>query len=210
MNTPQSPPFAELLDWLEGRLPPERAQAVAERLQTPEEATEADLAWLRAFAAARGSVKLAASPASVRDTLRQRFAQRSQAAPQPPSLIQRWVAALSFDSRLSGATAGLRSAAAEGQARQLIFSTDAAEVVFNIQPDRAGQVVSVLGQIFPTGEPIVAPLSVQLLSQGTEAAITATDYLGEFMFSGLAPGTYAVVVSAADWEVIIDAVVLEA
>jgi len=76
--------------------------------------------------------------------------------------------------------------------------------------DRAGQVVSVLGQIFPTGEPIVAPLSVQLLSQGTEAAITATDYLGEFMFSGLAPGTYAVVVSAADWEVIIDAVVLEA
>ena len=210
MNTPHSPPFAELLDWLEGRLPPERAQAVAERLQKPEEATEADLAWLRAFAAARGSVKLAASPASVRDTLRQRFAQRSQAAPQPPSLFQRWVAALSFDSRRSAATAGLRSAAAEGQARQLIYTTEAAEVVLNTQPGQAGPGFTVLGQVFAAAEAPAGPLSVQVLREGEEAALTVTDELGEFVVDGLAAGVYEVVVSAAGYEVVIPAVPVEA
>lgn len=208
MNTPNSPPFAELLDWLEGRLPPEQAQALAARLQAPDAATQADLDWLRAFQQASRSVRLAAPPARVRDTLRQRFAARTAALPQPPSLIQRWVAALSFDSRLSGATAGLRSAAAEGQARQLIYSTEAAEVVLNFQPGQAGQSLTVMGQVFPHTEVVDEPLGVQFLRGGVEAALAATDDLGEFEVSGLAPGTYQMVVSASGWEVVMEKVVL--
>ena len=36
MNNSNIPRFSELLDWLEGRLPPEEAQALAERLETAE------------------------------------------------------------------------------------------------------------------------------------------------------------------------------
>ena len=40
MNESNAPLFSELLDWLEGRLPPDKARDVAERLQTADAATQ--------------------------------------------------------------------------------------------------------------------------------------------------------------------------
>src|SRR5262245_46039673 len=107
MNDSNAPPFSELLDWLEGKLPPD--QAVAERLETADEATQADLDWLRLFLQARQSVQFAAPPSRVRETLRERFAAYAEAR-KPPGLFQRLFATLTFDSRAQAATTGLRSA----------------------------------------------------------------------------------------------------
>src|SRR5215216_6328064 len=105
MNESNAPRFSELLDWLEGRLPSDKAREVAERLQTTDAATLADLDWLRLFQQARQSVQFASPPPKVRETLKQRFAE----ARQPPGFFQRLLANLTFDSHAQPATAGLRS-----------------------------------------------------------------------------------------------------
>jgi hypothetical protein len=101
--SPDPPSFAELLDWLEGRLPNAEAQAVARRLEAAGPASaglSADLDWLRAFQAASRLVRLAAPPPTLHAELRRRFAARAQAqAINPPGLFARLAAALTFDSR---------------------------------------------------------------------------------------------------------------
>src|SRR5512134_3881534 len=109
MNDSNTLRFSELLDWLEGRLPPDQAQAVAKRLEIADAATRADLDWLRLFLQARQSVQFSSPPPSVRETLKGRFAAYAGAR-QPPGLFQRLLATLTFDSRAQVATAGLRSA----------------------------------------------------------------------------------------------------
>src|SRR5512132_359395 len=132
MNESHPPYFSELLDWLEGRLLPDDARAMAERLQSADAATQADLEWLRLFLQARQSVQFASPPASVRETLKQRFAAYAEAR-EPPSPFQRWLAILTFDSRAQPVTAGLRSAAEEDQQQQLIYTTEAAEIALTVQ-----------------------------------------------------------------------------
>ena len=210
MNTSQSPPLEKLLDWLEGRLPPEQAQAVAERLASAGAATGSDLAWLRAFLQASASAKLAAPPARVRDVLRQRFASRALSAYEAHGFFPRWMAALIFDSHLRPAAPGLRSATTQGRERQLLYATDIAEVVLNLQPGRAGQGWTVSGQLFPSGPAPEPPHSVQFVREGRSIALTATDDLGEFTVTNLPSGTYEVVISAADYELVLPPVLLEA
>src|SRR5262245_22146136 len=98
MNESNRPSFSELLDWLEGRLLPDHARAVAERLQAADAATQADLDWLRLFLHARQSAQFASPPPGVRATLKKRFAAYAEAR-EPPSPFQRWLATLTFDSR---------------------------------------------------------------------------------------------------------------
>jgi hypothetical protein len=202
MNESNAPLFSELLDWLEGRLLPDKARAVAERLQTTDAATHADLDWLRLFLQARQSVQFASPPPSVRETLKQRFAAYAEAR-EPPGPFQHWLATLTFDSRAQPVTAGLRSAAEEGQRRQLIYTTEAAEIALTVQSILPDKNFIVTGQIFPMGDTPTHTFSIQLLRDAWEVALAATDELGEFTFADLAAGEYDIVVSAGEYEVVI-------
>jgi hypothetical protein len=205
MNESNAPRFSELLDWLEGRLPPEEAQALAERLQGADAATQADLDWLRLFLQARQSVQFASPPPGVRDTLIQRFAE----ARQPPGPFQRWLATLTFDSRAQPVTAGLRSAVEEDQRRQLIYITKAAEIALTIQSILPEKNFIVTGQIFPRRDTPTHTFSIQLLRDAEEVALSATDELGEFTFSDLPAGEYDIVVSTEQYEVVIPSLHLQ-
>jgi hypothetical protein len=202
MNESNVPLFSELLDWLEGRLLPDKARAVAERLQAADAATQADLDWLRLFLQARQSVQFASPPPGVRETLRRAFAAYAEAR-EPPGPFQRWLATLTFDSRAQPVTAGLRSAAEEGQQRQLIYTTEAAEIALTVQSILPDKNFIVTGQIFPMGDTPTHTFSIQLLRDAWEVALAATDELGEFTFADLPAGEYDIVVSAGQYEVVL-------
>jgi hypothetical protein len=208
MTDSTSPRFSELLDWLEDKLSADEAQVMAERLQNANAATQADLAWLRTFLQARQVVKLASPPANIREELKRRFAARAQAR-QPPDFFRRWLATLTFDSRARLATAGLRSASIEGLHRQLIYTTQVAEVVLNLQPQSQGQRLNLSGQVFPTTDTPPGAFSLQLFQNNSEVGLAATDDLGEFVFEAIPTGEYELVVSAESFEVVIPSIPLQ-
>jgi len=207
MNESNAPRFSELLDWLEGRLLPDKARAVAERLQTADAATQADLDWLRLFLQARQSVQFASPPPGVRETLTRGFGAYAEAR-EPPGAFQHWLANLTFDSRAQPVTAGLRSAAEEGHGRQLIYTTEAAEIALTVQSILPDKNFIVTGQIFPIGDTPTHTFSIQLLREAREVALAATDELGEFTFTDLPAGEYHMVVSAGQYEVVIPSLLL--
>ena len=202
MNDSNLSRFSELLDWLEGRLPPDQAQAVAERLETANAATMADLDWLRLFMQARQSFQLTSPPPRVRQTLNQSFAEYVQAR-QPPGFFQRLLATLTFDSGAQAATAGLRSVADEGTQRQLVYATEAAEVALTIQAALPNKNFIVTGQVFPTADIPAHSFSIQLLRDIQEIGLSSADELGEFTFANLPAGDYELVVSAGQYEIVI-------
>jgi hypothetical protein len=207
MTESNAPTFSELLDWLEGRLPPDTARAVSERLQSADPATQADLDWLRLFLQARQSVQFSSPPPGVRETLRRAFAAYVEAQ-EPPGPFQRWLATLTFDSRAQPVTAGLRSAVEEGQQRQLIYTTEAAEIALTVQSSLPDKNFIVTGQVFPMGDTPTHTFSIQLLQDAGEVALGTTDELGEFTFSDLPAGEYDLVVSAGQYEVVIPSLLL--
>jgi hypothetical protein len=196
-----------MLDWLEGRLPPDEALAVAERLRDADSATQADLDWLRLFLRASSSLQFASPPTGIRETLKQRFAAYAGAR-QPPGFFQRWLATLTFDSRAQPLTAGLRSATEEGQRQQLIYTTDAAEIALNIYNIRPDENLMISGQIFPTTDTLPHEFSIQILHDASEIALAAADELGEFTFSDIPAGEYDMVLSAREFEVVIPSLFL--
>lgn len=208
MNDSNLSRFSELLDWLEGRLPPDQARAVAEHLETADAAAQADLEWLRLFMQARQSVQLASPPPRVRQSLNQRFADYVQAR-QPPGLFQRLLATLTFDSGAQAATAGLRSVPDAGPQRQLIYATEAAEVALTIQSTLPNKNFIVTGQIFPAADIPAHAFSIQLLRDVQEVDLASADELGEFTFANLPVGDYEMVISAGQYEVVISSLRLQ-
>lgn len=203
------PTFAQLLDWLEGRLPEEEAVALSEQVELADEKTRADLAWIRSFLEASTALRLARPPDKVRDVLRRRFDARAETR-QSPDLFQRFVAALTYDSNVASAAAGIRSAASEGLQRQFIFTTEVAEVALNVRPRSGEEQFDLLGQVFPLTTVPLEQLSIQLLQNSVEAGLTTADDLGEFSFPGVQAGDYEVVVSAEQFEIVLKPVHLYA
>lgn len=210
MNGSNTSQFSELLDWLEGRLPPDQARAVAERLELADATTQADLDWLHRFMQARQSVRFASPPARVRETLKEYFAAHAQTRKRPGP-FQRWLATLTFDSRAQPATAGLRSAPGvdDGPQQQLIYQTDAAEVALTVHSTLPNKNFMVTGQIFPVGDIPSHAFSIQLLRDVQEVDLAAADELGEFSFANLPAGDYEMVVSAGEFEVVIPSLRLQ-
>ena len=205
MKDKHKPEFAELLDWLEGRLPEEQARALSEQLAVAVGETQADLEWLRSFLQLSREVRLASPPPRVRGVLRDRFKAYSQER-EPPNLIQRLQARLTFDSSAGFGTAGLRAAPSEGQQKQLVYKTEIAEIALNIQPRAENQGINLIGQIFPTGDIPPDAFVIQLIQNSNDLELTTTDDLGEFFFEGLPVDTYEIVILADKFEVVIPSI----
>lgn len=201
--------FARLADWVEGRLSEEEAQAVQEQVEVADEETRATVAWLRAFSRASEETVLASPPPEVRERLRVRFEAYAEGRRQP-GLLEHLVARLSFDSGLQTALAGVRTAAVHGSPRQLIYSTDVADIALNIQKRSVGKDLDLSGQILPGEDVAPDSFSVQLLRGTEEVGITTTDDLGQFALESIAPGKYEMLLSADRVEIMMSPVELHA
>jgi hypothetical protein len=202
-----TPSFAQLVDWIEGRLTEEKAEPVATYAATADTDTQADITWLRAFKRLSQAVILTDPPPEVRALLTRRFAMYQQGQPQP-SLLQRLVSSLTFDSHATAATAGLRAAIAHGQQRQCIYSTHVADVALNIQSHHHGRSFNINGQVFPIEYVALESLSVQMLHDTTEWGITMANEVGEFTFEAVPSGIYELIVSGDRIEIVITSVEL--
>ncbi len=182
--------FARLMDWVEGRLSEQEARAVEEWVAAAGSATQADVAWLRAFARVTEATVIASPPARVREELIERFDAYAEGK-QHPSLLQRLIATLTFDSTMQPAP-GLRAARAQDAQRQLVYSTDAADIALIVRPRARDGLLDLHGQILPIDSADTGIFGVQLLQGSSEVAMTATNSLGEFTFEAVSPGVYEV------------------
>jgi hypothetical protein len=81
---PAWPDVRTLLDWLEGRLDPDRAERVAAQVADADERTLRTVQWLRGFLATARELPLEEPPPMVRQSLKQYFARWSRA---PAALV---------------------------------------------------------------------------------------------------------------------------
>ncbi len=118
--------FSRLVEWVEGRLPEDEARALEERVAKADSGTLADVAWLRKFVKATESAVLESPPRAMREALIERLEAQARGQ-QPPGLMQRVLARVTFDSALRPAM-GLRAAGALRPRRQLVYSAEAFDV----------------------------------------------------------------------------------
>jgi hypothetical protein len=182
--------FARLLDLVEGRLSEQEARAVERQVAAAGSTTRADVAWMRAFARISEDIVIASPPSEVRDALVERFETYAEGK-QQPGFLERLVATLRFDSNLQPAS-GLRAAGISESQRQLVYSTDAADVAIIVRPRTRDGLLDVYGQILPSNATDSGVFGVQLLQGASEVATTATNDLGEFTFEAVSPGVYEV------------------
>jgi hypothetical protein len=202
MTRPNKPTFAQLLDWLEGRMDQDDARELEKNLKAGDPETEADLAWLRAFLDTSEAARLTTLPQEVQNDLVRKFEAFSRDR-RAPNLLERLVAVLTFDSHAGPALAGVRSVQAQGKQRQLIYETEHAEIALNIFPNSQDENMTLNGQIYPKGGLIPSGLSVQVLAaEGlAEKGLTTSDNLGEFILEGLPQGRYGILISSAGFEI---------
>jgi hypothetical protein len=191
--------FARLLDWVEGRLSEQEAQAVERQVAAAGSTTRADVAWMRAFARISEDIVIASPLSEVRDALVDSFETYAEGK-QQPGFLERLVATLRFDSNLQPAS-GLRAAGISESQRQLVYSTDAADVAIIVRPRTSDGLFDVYGQILPSDATDSGVFDVQLLQGATEVATTATNDLGEFTFEAVSPGVYEVLTGSDQVEI---------
>ncbi len=194
--------FERLVDWVDGRLSEEEAAAVEKQVATADETARANIAWLRAFARASKAAPLASPPPEVHAELIRRFEAHARERRQP-GLFQRLIASLTLDSGSQLVTAGLRSVDAQSSQRQLVYSTEIADVALNVQARLYDKHLDITGQVFPRGQAATVAFSIQLLRDAAEFGLTTTDELGEFAFEAIPPGAYEIVLSAEQAEILI-------
>jgi hypothetical protein len=203
----ENPTFEQLVDWLEGRLPTEEAQKIAGLVAAGDAAVQADVAWLRKFYQAGQEVIAANLPAAnlppdVTERLKERFAAYAETR-RRPSIFQRLIANLSFDSHLMAA-AGVRTAAMREDQRQLVYETDPATIALTVQRRSRDDNLDVLGQVLPAAVVEVDLVRVALYQEQAEFDSTITDDLGEFSLTALPAGQYSLVLTSDRYEIQIE------
>ena len=189
MSNSEDVEFARLVDWVEGHLSEQEARIVEERVAA-DATTRADVAWLRAFARISEDAVIVSPPPDVRDALIDRFEACAEGK-QHPGLLERLVATLTFDSDLQPAL-GLRAVGVPEAQRQLVYSTDAADVAIIVRPRASDELLDLYGQILPVDSADSGVFGVQLLEGSSDVATTAASDLGEFRFEAVPPGMYEV------------------
>lgn len=195
---PTPPEFAQLVDWIDGRLPEAEASRLSQLIERADDRTRATVAWLRAFRGARRFAPLATPSASARAGALRAFAERASAN-AAPDLLRRIIATLAPTPKF----AAVRSAGARADQQRLTFNADGFDVVVEVQARREDGLFDINGQVFvpeDNGE-AAANITVQLLRDQAESGMTATHEFGEFAFEGVAAGDYAIVLRAQRVEI---------
>lgn len=200
MADQQKIPLETLLDWVEGRLAPAQADQIAQLVANSGQ--ESDLAWVRAFQAASAKVRLSTPDPELHAALLKQY------RPSPFRQALRQIAAwLSFDSATQPALSGVRSA--QSHMRQVMFESELLEIALNMRPSRQSDQIDLNGQIFPSQSDWMAGIVVQLARATELVDVVLTNEVGEFQFSALPPGDYALTLLGDDHQVVIERVSLQ-
>lgn len=126
--------FVRLLDWIEGRLGPDEAAAVAKQVMRGDPELRATVEWLRSFIRFAEANPVPEPPPLLRQRLRQSFEEHfGRGRP-----LVRYLATQSFDSRSEPTLVGVRGGCDdETDEYQLAFTTPVADVLIDVA--RAGQ-----------------------------------------------------------------------
>jgi hypothetical protein len=163
--------FTEIVDWIEGRLPANRARDVAEAVRDDDEAADA-AAWVADFLATADRLQLETPPSDLGSRLRGLFRDPVGLAPD-----HGWSRArLLYDTR--GAGAGVRGADAGAQTH-LAFDSEAGRFVIEAAPARAGH-VDLRGLLLADRPPVTA--EVTLLEAGVVRRRGHSTAAGHFAF----------------------------
>lgn len=128
------PSFTELVDWAEGRLVPERADAVSAYVDAADAETIDAVEWIRDFHHHARAMPLEEPPAELSARLRDVFTGLHE-----PQRTDGWSeASLLYDTRLGMAAAGVRSADDDGV--HLAFDSDLGRFVLDAVPAGSGEV----------------------------------------------------------------------
>jgi hypothetical protein len=179
--SPRRPSFTELVDWVENRLPAQRAADVAAHVDGDAQVQDA-VAWIRRFLAIAAESPLVTPPAEVRSALRAVF--REGVRPSGRYVSNRLV--LLFDSRRDHATSGVRGVDIEAGVH-LAYGGDTADLVLDVYPD-VGTTARLDGQLLLRD---AQPASAVVTIRGADGEIihlTVDDPLGRFTVGGLRAG----------------------
>lgn len=152
------PTFTELLDWVDGRLSDDHAEAVATYVATADAATLETVQWIRDFLADARSMPLVVPPPELSARLRNVFV-----GLHSPELDDWSDASLLYDTRMGYAAAGVRSH--EGDGVHLAFDSAVGRFVLDAVAAGPGE-VDVQGLIM-VGPDDTDGVDLAFLQQGT-------------------------------------------
>lgn len=195
--------ITQLMDWLEGKLTEDEAKAIAAIVQA-DDSYRTTITWLQDFLNFSRSTVLIEPPAWLLQETIFHF-QSSAQHKQPANWLQRLVATLTLDSWQRPSLAGVRRTGLEITPRQLVYQTDATDVILNIRAASDQALFDLAGQVFPKDETDPASFTVQLTLHGQEieAALTYTDTVGKFSVSNLKAGAYTIILRGDQVEITI-------
>ncbi len=124
------PTFTQLLDWVDGRLDADRADAVAAHVASSAEATST-VAWIRSFREAGSAMPLQTPPEALRTSLRDVFRRHSTIPPGTGPVRE-----LTGDPRPLRVAAGARSADGDGVG-QVVLEGDGVSLTLTVLRRRA-------------------------------------------------------------------------
>lgn len=199
MSTIEHLSTMQLMDWLEERLPAEEAEAIAKAVQE-DAAAQQQVAWLRDFLSVSREVVLADPPAGIHQQAHAHFADYAQQK-RGPGLVRTFIAALTGDNWQRLTLAGVRNVNLRSEPRQVIYSSELADVALNIQAQSSGEHFDLEGQVFALEESAAEEFVVQLLQGGVERRLAVSDDLGKFSLAGLPAGVYELLVSSDQGEI---------
>ena len=183
--------FDRLADFVERRLPPAEGDEVQAHLDARCAHCAATVAWLAKVLDLMATDGSREPPAAVVERALHIFSE----SPATPSLRERIVALLTFDSYQAPAAGGARHAGGTG--RQLVYRAANIDIDLHVYPQGHSE-VGLLGQLLPreADDEVVdeiAGAGIVLAHPGlalTSATAGAADEIGEFVLSHIPPGRY--------------------
>jgi hypothetical protein len=194
---------------LEGRLSAEDAAVVARAVEQDAE-LRGSVEWLREFLHLSAATHLAAPSSESRRAIVEYY--KGTMRDKRPGLWRTLRGLLTADSGARPSLAGARKTAIDSAPRQLVFSTPAPDDANNIHS--RDETLDLAGQVFPLGDE--EPYFTVQLERTEEATdqtdraldLVTTDSTGKFSFPGLWEGQYRLVLTADEYEIIIESLEL--
>ncbi len=190
----RAPSFAMLLDWLEGRLEPEKAHAVSLQVAEGDSRVRGTVAWLQGFLELSRDFPLQEPPPIVRQRLRQHYARWSAAYSLRNQQVELVEATLLFDSREDLVLSGVRGDAVDLDVVHLAYTSDRADLVMDIKPLGDG-LVRIDGQVLPVDETTDGIFEATLDGPGVSLRAVDGDESGSFSFDAASTTADRIVLS---------------
>jgi hypothetical protein len=189
--------MALILDWLEGRLSPERARAVEVGIANGGPETALLVSWVREFMRDAALLPLATPPPLVSQRLRRLLTSKHQGRRHR----REFTAVPILDTRRTEQLVGVRAPAQAGSRFQLTFGADPAVIVLDVQPASDGT-ATIRGQVIPDDASLPVFHATAIGPSGRATTILGDD-LGGFTLRGVPLDVDFVVVTNDDVDIVV-------